>query len=347
MWLAVGSGVVGGALLALGARPVLTLLGGDGAVLDAALTYLRISVLGLPAMLLSLAAVGYLRGLQDTLRPFLVAVITAGGNLLLEIVLVFGFGLGIGASALSTVVAQWAGAAMYLRWVGRAVRVHGAPLRPEARGLRAQAAVAGDLFLRTAALRLSFTVAVAVAARLGTVEVGAHEIVFQIFLFVALALDAVAIAGQAIIGRVLGAGDTLGARRVGNRMVRWGVATGALATVGLLAARPWLPDLFSDDPAVISLVGFLLIHLALMQPLNGVVFALDGILIGAGDMRFLAWAMAGAAALFVPLTLAIPALGLGIGWLWGTLWVLMIVRAVSLLARFRSEAWMVTGAVAR
>ena len=198
-------------------------------------------------MLVSLAAVGYLRGLQDTVRPLIVAVVTAVGNLVLELILIFVFDYGIGASALSTVVAQTVGAAMYLGWVGSAVREHNTSMRPSWAGMARQASVAGDLFLRTAALRGSFTVAVAAAARIGTVELGAHEIAFQLWMFIALALDAIAIAGQAMMGRFLGADDVAGARRVGNRMVLWGVAAGLIAAGFVLSSIPWLPQVFSND----------------------------------------------------------------------------------------------------
>ena len=311
IWLALGIGVVGGVGLWLAADPILELLGGKGEVLENARIYLVVSLPGLPAMLISLACVGYLRGLQDTVRPLIVAVVTAVGNLVLELVLIYGFDQGIGASALSTVVAQWVGAFLYLTWVLRAVREHDIRLMPELATLRRQLVVAGDLFVRTAALRGSFTLAVAAAARLGETELAAHEIAFQLWFLVALSLDAVAIAGQAIVGRHLGAGDLDETRRVANRMVQWGLATGALACVVLLIARPWLPDIFSGDQAVVSLTGFLILHLALLGPLSGLVFTLDGILIGAGDMRFLALAMAGAAALFIPAVLLVPAFDLG------------------------------------
>ncbi len=344
MWLALAAGVAGAGLLYVLTDPILELLGGQGPVLDNARIYLRVSLPGLPAMLLTLACVGYLRGLQDTVRPLVVALITAILNLVLELVLIYGFDQGIGASALATVVAQWLGAGLYLWWVARAVRAHGVRLAPELSSVRRQVVVAGDLFVRTAALRGSFTVAVAAAARVGDPDLAAHEITFQLFFLMALALDAVAIAGQAMMGRFLGAGDAGGARRVGDRMVQWGLATGAVAGLVVLTTRQWLPDIFSDDPAVTSLTSFLLIHLALLGPLAGLVFALDGILIGAGDMRFLAWAMTGAAMIFVPLVLAVPALDLGIGWVWGAIWVLMAARAAALVWRFRGDAWLVTGA---
>jgi len=346
LWLALAIGLVSASLLFAVADPLLEVLGGGAdETLQHARTYLRISLFGLPAMVISLAAVGYLRGLQDTVRPLIVALVTAIGNLVLELVLIFGFDQGIGASALSTVIAQWVGAGLYLMWVGRAVRAHHVALAPDIGTISRQAGVAMDLLLRTVALRMSFTVGVAAAARLGVVELGAHEIAFQMWMFVALALDAVAIAGQALMGRFLGADDLAGARRVGNRMVTWGAVTGTVALVAIMATRPWLPQLFSDDPEVVALAGFLFIHMALMQPINGVVFALDGILIGAGDMRFLAWAMIGAAALFIPMAIAVPWFDLGIGWLWGALWLLMIGRLVALLARFRGGRWLVPGAV--
>jgi Na+-driven multidrug efflux pump len=163
-------------------------------------------------------------------------------------------------------------------------------------------------------------------------------------MFTALALDSVAIAGQSMMGRFLGAGDLDGARVAANRVLYWGVVVGVVAMVIFGAGAPFLPQVFTNDEAVISLAVVAMIHLALMQPLNGVVFALDGILIGAGDMKFLARAMAVAAIVFIPLALYVPAAGLGLGWLWATIWVLMIVRGAPLLWRLKSERWAVIGA---
>ncbi len=345
LWLAAAVG----ALLAAGAfvfaDPLLKILGAAGEVLAQGRIYLRISIFGLPGMLITLAGVGYLRGLQDTLRPLKVAVFTAVLNLLLELVLIYGLGFGIGASALSTVIAQWLAAGAYVWWIREAVKVQGVTMAPD-RSMIAQLAVVGlDLFLRTAALRASFTISVAVAARLGDVDLAAHEVIYQLMFFVALALDAVAIAGQAMIGRLLGANELDQARAAGRRMIEWGLASGLAATVVLLASRPWLPLVFSSDEAVLSLVGFLMLHLAFLQPVNGVVFALDGVLIGAGDMRFLAVAMTGAAAIFIPLAVWIMAADAGIGWLWGAMWALMAARLVALLWRFAGPRWLVPGAV--
>lgn len=343
MWLAFMVGLVLSAGAFAFAEPLLRVLGGDGAVLENALIYLRISTFGIPALLLMLGGVGYLRGLQDTKRPLIVAAVTAIANLVIEVVLIYRFDYGIGASALATVIAQWGGALAYLWWIARAVRSHGVSLAPDSAIIRRLAVAGLDLFLRTASLRGSFTLAVAVAARMGDVELAAHEVTFALWSFVAFGLDAVAIAGQAMVGKLLGADDEAEARAVSRRIVEWGVLLGVIAMVVVLVGRPWLASLFTDDPAVISMVQFLFVFFALSQPINGVVFALDGILIGAGDLRFLAFAMAASAAVFIPMALAVLWTGLGIGWLWAALTVFMFARALTLLLRFRSNRWLVTG----
>jgi MATE family, multidrug efflux pump len=344
MWLAlligVGVAVMGLAL----SGPLVDWMGADGAVRVNALVYLRISLVGVPAMLLVLAGTGYLRGLQDTRTPLVVAIGTAVGNLLIEIVLIYGLGQGIGASALATVLAQTTAAAVYVRHVGRAARHQGADLTPHPASLAALARVGRDLLIRTAALRAALVVATAVAARLGTVDVAAHEVAFAIWSFLALGLDAIAIAGQAMVGRALGAGDGAGARSAGRRMIEWGVALGVLVGVLVAALRTVLPHLFTDDADVLALASFLLVWVAALQPLNAVAFVLDGVLIGAGDMRFLAWAMVLAAAVFIPAALAVLGLDAGIGWLWASLGLLMLTRAATLLARFASDRWVVLGA---
>lgn len=348
LWLATVMGVV---LALLGWRfadPVLELLIGSedenaAAVLEQAQRYFVVSLWGLPAMLLTLSGVGYLRGLQDTRRPLYVAGATAVFNVVLELILIVGLDFEIGASAFATVVAQWLGAGAYLWWIGRDVLSNGVRLTPNGSEILRLLRVGGNLFVRTVALRGSFTVTVAAASRISTEALAAHEIAFQLFTFTALALDSVAIAGQSMMGRFLGANDEQGALLAGRRVLFWGFVVGLVALVVFGIGAPFLPSIFTSDPVVVSLATIALIHLALMQPLNGLVFALDGVLIGAGDVRFLAWAMAAAAALFIPLALAVPALGLGLGWLWGSMWVLMIVRGAVLLHRFRSRRWVVTG----
>ena len=195
-----------------------------------------------------LAGTGYLRGLQDTRTPLVVAVVSAVGNLVLEVVLIYGLGFGIGASAVSTVLAQIGSAVVYVWWVRRAVRRHQVRLAPHGPTLRRLAVVGGDLFVRTVALRGALVVSTAVATRLGTVALAAHQIAFQIWNLLALALDAIAIAGQALIGRFLGADDVAAARRAGRRMLEWGLAAGVVFGVVTIALREVLPHIFTTRP---------------------------------------------------------------------------------------------------
>ena len=336
-------GTVAGAVLYGLSDPLLRLLGGEGAVLVQARIYLHISLAGLPAMLMMLAGVGFLRGGLDMKRPLMVAALTAAGNLVLEVVLVYGFGFGIGASALSTVLAQWVGAALYVRWVIQAARPHIGRVRPEWAVLRRLLGSGAELLVRTAALQTAFVISTAAAARIGIADLAAHQVVLQLFMFSALGLDALAIAAQGMIGMLLGASDGRGAREVARRVVWWGLVCGMAAAVLAVALRPVLPQLFSADVAVVSLTGFLMLHLALMLPLNGVVFALDGVLIGAGDLRYLAGAMVAAMATFVPLVVAVRIGGAGIGWLWGAMVIFMVARLAGVTLRFVGNRWVRLG----
>ena len=344
MWLAA---LIGIALVALGlafADPLVGAIGARGVVADNAAVYLRISLLGVPPLLLTLAGTGYLRGLQDTRTPLLVAVGSAVLNLILEVVLIYGFGLGIGASAAATVVAQIAAAAVYLWWVRRAVRQHGVGLTPHWSTIAGLARVGRDLFIRTVALRGSLTLATAVAARLGTVPLAAHQISFELWSFLALALDAIAIAGQSMIGRFLGADDEAQARAAGRRMLAWGVAAGAAMGLLVAALHGLLPGIFTDDPEVAAVAATLLLWVAVLQPVNAVVFVLDGLLIGAGDLGYLAIAMVIGLAVFAPAAGAVLATGAGITWLWAAIALFMVSRLVTLGVRWRGTAWAVTGA---
>jgi putative MATE family efflux protein len=344
LWLAVALAAVVVPVGALMARPLLEVLGADGRVLEAGLLYLRISLIGVPALLVTLAGTGYLRGVQDTRTPLAVAVGTNILNLVLEVVLIYGLSYGIGASAAATVVAQTLGAAVYVRRVARGAQRTGARLRPQPERLRALAIVGRDLLVRTAALRAALLITTAVATRIGTVDLAAHQIAFELWSFIALTLDAIAIAGQAMVGRLLGAGDADAAGAAGRRMLQLGAGLGAVAALLVLAGRPLLPDLFTDDPKVAALAGFLMLWVAALQPVNGVVFVLDGLLIGAGDQQFLASAMMIALAVFAPAASLVLVLDYGIGWLWGALGMLMAARLIVLLRRWQRGGWAVTGA---
>lgn len=346
LWLAAGVGVVLAVVLTVASEPLVRALGGEGAVATNALVYLRISLVGTPFLLLTLAGTGYLRGVQDTRTPLLVSVATALLNLVLELVLVLVFDQGIGASALGTVIAQGVGGLVYLRSVGRAARRDGAGLRPDLAAQRRLLRVGADLVVRTAALRGSLVALTAVAARIGRNEVAAHQIVFEVWSLLAMALDALAIAGQAMVGRLLGAGRVADARAASQRLLVLGLYGSVAMAVVVVAVSSTLPALFTPDPEVAALVGFLLWWAAALQPLAAVTFVLDGVLIGAGDQRYLARASAlSALGLAVAIAPVLP-LGLGIGWVWAAFGVLMAVRSATLLARFRSDRWLVTGSVA-
>jgi len=344
LWIAATAGVAFAVACYVFAPQLLRLLQADSDVETFGVRYLRVSVFGFPAMLLVLAGVGYLRGLKDTKRPLYIAVGTAMGNLLLELYLVFGLGYGVAASALSTVVFQWVAAGFYLRWIGTAAGMHGVGWRPDGVALRALGRDGFSLFIRTSALRLAFIVAARFAAGTGKTALGAHEIATQLFYFVALALDAVAIAGQAMIGTLLGASKTHEAGTVGRRLTGWGLLLGLVASAVLLLLRPVIPDLFTNDPAVVEATLSVLLLLAIMQPLAGVAFALDGILIGAGDMRFLAYAMAANTVFFLFVLGAVEVLNGGLTGLWIALVLFIAARAVTLAWRIRGDAWIVTGA---
>lgn len=345
LWLAVLIGVGLVVVGLVGSDALVGLMGAEGAVRTNALIYLRISLFGVPALLLVMAGTGYLRGLQDTRTPLAIAVGTGALNLVLEVAFVYGLDMGIGASAATTVLAQWVAAGIYLQRIGGAAVAYGVDLGPHPASLRRLGVVGRDLLVRTAALRGSLLVATAVATRLGTVDVAAHQIAFELWTFLALALDAIAIAGQAMVGRALGASDAPSARGASRRMIELGVVFGVLVGAAVFVLRSALPHLFTDDPAVISLTAFVLVWVAALQPVNAVAFVLDGILIGAGDMRFLAWAMAAAAVVFIPAAVAVTVLDAGIGWLWAALSLLMVTRVVVLGTRFASDRWLVLGAV--
>ncbi|WP_405886917.1 MATE family efflux transporter [Streptomyces longwoodensis] len=344
IWLALllGAAVI---VVVLPTAPALVgLFGASDTAAPYATTYLRISSLGIPAMLTVLAATGVLRGLQDTRTPLYVAVGGFVANAALNAGLVYGAGLGIAGSAWGTVIAQCGMAAVYLVVVVRGARRHGASLRPDAAGIRASAQAGAPLLVRTLSLRAILMIATAVAARLGDADIAAHQIILSLWSLLAFALDAIAIAGQAIIGRYLGAGDADGARAACRRMVQWGVAVGVVLGALVVVSRPVFLTLFTSDAAVQDAALPALVIVALSQPVSGIVFVLDGVLMGAGDGPYLAWAMLVTLAVFAPVAFLVPVFGGGLTALWAAMTLMMIVRMVTLWLRSRSRRWIVTGA---
>ncbi|MBN1527729.1 MAG: MATE family efflux transporter [Thermoleophilaceae bacterium] len=343
LWLSAGIGVVLTAVLAGLAAPLVSLLGGEGHTGSLATMYLRIGSLGLPFALIALAGQGWLRGVSDLRTPLVIVVVANVVNVLLNLLFIYGLDWGLAGSAWATVVSQ---AGMGAAFALRLLRAPAHDRRPTLAGMRPLARIGGEIFVRTAALYGSFLVASAVLARIGEDSLAAHLIAFQLFVFLALVLDAVAIAGQVIVGRALGAGDARGARAAARRMIEWAVLAGAAFAAVMLALIDLLPEAFTGDPAVVERAQEIWPLFALMQPANGAVFALDGILIGAGDTRFLMWGMLAASlGAFVPIALLSLALDLGIVGVWTGLVALIAVRLATCGWRFRSGRWAVTGAV--
>jgi putative MATE family efflux protein len=343
LWLAT---LIGALLTAVSLPLTGTLVGifGPGTeVAELAATYLRIALLGTGPMLLMLAATGVLRGLQDTRTPLAVAVVGNLANIGLNVALVYGFDLGIAGSALGTLLAQL-GSAVALVWVVvRAARRQSAPLRPDLPGIRAAGRAGVPLIMRTLMLRASLLVMTYAAAQLGDADLATMQLALTIWTFLAFALDAVAIAAQAITGRYLGAADREGTRAVTQRMERWGWLSGVATGVLLAVVSPLLGPLFTSDRAVLDLLVPVLLVAAVAQPLAGIVFVLDGVLIGAGDGTYLAWAQLVTLVLFAPAAWLLG--GQGLTWLWVAFATcFMGARAVTLLLRAHGNRWMRLGA---
>ena len=348
VWLALLLGVLLAVAGFLAADPLIGLLGAEGEVRAFAVDYLRWSMPGLVAMLLIFAGTGLLRGLQDTRTPLLVATAGFTLNIILNLWLVYGLGWSVAGSAVGTSVAQWAMAGVYLAIVRRNALRNGVGLLPSWRGIRSMARVGSWLMLRTLTLRIAILATVLVATAQGTANLAAHQLAMTIFSFLAFALDALAIAAQALIGKELGASNAVKARLLTGTMVRWGLGFGAVTGLLLALAAPWAGALFTSDPEVQRVLALALWVLAAGQPLAGYVFVLDGVLIGAGDAKYLALAGVVNLAAYVPMLAAVALLGVpggaGLGWLWAAFALgYMAARAMTLGLRARSGRWMVLG----
>jgi putative MATE family efflux protein len=343
LWLALLLGTLLAVAAAALAGPLVAAFGTSEVATPYAVTYLRIAALGIPAMLLVLAATGVLRGLQDTRTPMVAATVGAVANVALNLALVYGAGLGIAGSALGTDLAQLGMAVALSTVVVRGARRHEVSGRPRGAGIRAAATVGVPLLVRTLTLRAALLVATYVASAAGTVAIAAHQVAFTVWTLLALALDAVAIAGQAIVGRALGAGDAEGARAATRRMMQWGLVSGVVLAVVVITLRAAFVPLFTDDPDVRALLSSVLVVAALFQPVNGVVFALDGVLIGAGDGSYLALAGVLTLAAFLPLAVLVLVTHAGVVALWWAFGAFMVARLVTLLYRERTDRWLRTG----
>lgn len=348
-WLALAIGAVCTTLLAALAHPLLTLFGASDEVTAQAVIYLRISAFGLPAMLAVQATTGLVRGMQDARLPLVVAVGGALLNIPLNAALIFGADMGIAGSAVGTVISQWLMAAALLTAVVRYARGRDVPLRPQIHGVMATGRESVPMLVRTISLRVVTIVTVVVAARLGEVQLAAHQLATTVFMLLSLALDSLAIAGQALTGRHLGAAQTDMVHAVTRRLTRWGIGGGAVVGLVLLGASYLVPGIFTPDPAVQANLQAALWVLVIAQPIAGYVFVLDGVLMGAGDAPYLAKAGAITAAAVMPGAIAVgvltPAGPLGTAALWvATNLLYMVARGISLGVRVRGDAWMRVGA---
>jgi putative MATE family efflux protein len=341
LWLALAIGALLLVLVAALAVPAVTLMGGEDEVADGAVTYLRIAALGSPFFMLASAGQGFLRGMGDLRTPLVILVAAHAVNVVLELLFVYGFGWGLAGSAWGTVIAQ---AGMGLAFVEVQRRAGFEP--PALARIRSLMKIGGEIAVRTTALLGSFLVASAVLARVSAASLAAHQIAFQLFVFLALVLDALAIAAQVLVGRLLGAGDAVRARAAAVRVILWSVVVAAGFGVVLLALAGVIPQAFTGDPLVVERAHDIWWLFAALMPLNGAVFALDGILIGAGDTRFLMWGMLAAAAVYVPVALLALDQGWGIVGVWCGLAGLIGVRALTCGLRFLGSRWVLTGAPA-
>jgi putative MATE family efflux protein len=336
-WLAIGLGLLLALLLGSLAGPIATLLSGHAAVGPPAVRYLHIAALGLPGALLALAGQGYLRGVCDLRRPLVILLTANTVNVLLELLFVYRFGWGLAGSAWGTVIAQTGMGAAFLVLLSRAPAHHHGPSLATMRSLLR---VGGEIFVRTGSLFGAFLLASAVLARVSTISLGAHQIVFQLWMFLALTLDAVAIAAQVMVSGALGTRDADAADDAAVRIVVWSGLIGCLLGALMMSLIDVLPHAFTSDPEVLAHVRLIWPIFAVMQPVNGIAFALDGILIGAGDTRYLMWAMLGSSVLvFIPLLLAAFALGWGILGVWASLAAFIAARVASTATRFRGRRW--------
>ncbi len=347
LWLAAGIGLV----VFAGGWPLAPMLvrafGGTAGVSHEAIIYLRISLLGAPAMLIVLAGTGVLRGLQDTRTPLLVAVAANAVNVALNATFVLGLHWGIAGSAWGTVMAQAGTCIAYLLVVSRGARRAGVSRRPDLAGVRSAAFAGASLVLRTLALQAVLVIMTAIAARQGDAALAANQVAMRVWNLFVLALDAIAIAGQAITGRYLGAGDVAAAQSATRRMIVWGAVYGCIFSVVLLAIRPVLPAVFGLAPDVRRLLLAVMLVVIVQQPAAGVVFVLDGVLIGAGDQDYLAVAGLVTLAAFCAAAWAVVTTGSGLVALWLAYCAWMAARFATLTLRVRGTRWLITGAVRR
>jgi putative MATE family efflux protein len=324
--------------------PLVSVIAGSHDIAHAALPWLRIAIMGAPAILVSLAGNGWLRGVQDTARPLRYVIAGFGLSAVLCPLLVYGWlglpRMGLAGSAVANLSGQWLAAMLFVR----ALLAEGTPVRVDGHALRAQLVLGRDLLVRTLAFQACFVSAAAVAARFGAAAVAAHQVVLQLWNFLALVLDSLAIAAQALVGAALGAGDEALATATARRVTVWSaVAASGLAVVFACGAGV-LPRLFTDDGSVLAAVGVPWWFMVAQLPLAGIVFALDGVLLGAGDAAFMrtATVVSALVGFLPPIWLALR-FDWGLAGIWSGLSAFIVLRLMFVGWRALSGRWVVTG----
>lgn len=344
-WLAAGLGLALAAAIWASAPWAAAALGAEGEVLVHATSYLRWSAPGLPGMLVVLAATGALRGVEDTRTPLVVAATGAVVNVGLNVAFVYGAGMGIAGSGLGTAMSQTGMGVALAVVLARGARRHGVGLRPTTTGVLAGARTGTPLFVRTLSLRLAILLTVGVAAQLGDVNLAAHQVVASVWGFTALVLDALAIAAQVIVGQAVGQRSVVLARSFLRRSIRWGLLVGVVLGVVVGASSWWISAAFTTETPVRTAITAGLVVAAVFMPLGGCVFLLDGVLIGAGDGRYLAVVGMLTLAVYAPVAFAVaawaPPGAAGLAWLWVAFaGVFMAARAATTAWRVRTDVWM-------
>ena len=345
-WLALGLGGLIVAVVEATAVPLVSVIAGSRpGIAAAALPWLRIAILGAPAILVSLAGNGWMRGVQDTVRPLRYVLAGFVLSALLCPLLVYGWlGLprwGLSGSAVANLAGQWVAALLFLG----ALLAERAPLRPDGAVLRAQLLMGRDLVLRTLSFQVCFVSAAAVAARFGAAAVAAHQVVLQLWNFLALVLDSLAIAAQSLVGAALGAGDVAHAKSVARRVTVFSFAAAGLLAAMFATGAPVLPELFTDDRSVLAAIGVPWWFTVAQLPLGGIVFALDGVLLGAGDAAYLRTATVVSALFgFLPLVWLSLAYRWGLAGIWSGLSTFVVLRLIFVGWRAWSGRWAVPGA---
>ncbi|MDH5372901.1 MAG: MATE family efflux transporter [Acidimicrobiia bacterium] len=333
VFLAVLIGLISVIIVESATTGLLGLMQAGDDVLAAATPYLRIRALAIPAVLLITVGHGAFRGFQDTATPLIVTLGLNLVNLVLDPLFIFGFGWGIRGAAIATLVAQWVGAIWFVCLFARSD--WGIEWKvPGFHALRPFLSVGGALSIRTLALVGALTYATATAATIGTNEVAAHQVVSQWHLFLALVVDALAIAAQAMIGRFVGAGDQESVRLAARRLLTWGAWIGLALGVMMFLGRNLIAGWFTPDVVVQELVASTMVILALLQPAGALVFVADGLYLGAGAFRFLSGATVTAATITAVLLALVPGSGWGLAGVWWAIAALIGVRGIAFAIRY-------------